>query len=72
MHYVVDKEAFLRALSELEEELSTEILESGTVLSHCWRCLGCETEYTSFEMIPAPLACRCGELQMVPAIPTLH
>ena len=72
MHYLVDKEEFLRALSELEDELLIETLDTGNLLSHCWRCLECDTEYTAFEMIPAPMACRCGELKMVPVLPTLH
>lgn len=73
MHYIVDKEDFLEALSELEDELAAESLDSsGTLLSHCWRCIACETEFTAFEMIPAPSPCGCGHYQLLPAIPTLH
>ena len=72
MHYIVDKDDFLEALSELEEELSAEALDTSAVLSHCWRCVACETEYTAFEMIPPPSPCDCGHYQLLPVIPTLH
>ncbi|AKJ26722.1 hypothetical protein [Caldimonas brevitalea] len=72
MHYVLNREDFLEALQELEEELSEATLASGDVLSHCWQCVGCGNQYTSFELIGPPLPCVCGEVRLLPSLPTLH
>lgn len=70
MHYLIDKDEFLRALQGLDEELTIEI--DSEVVSHAWRCAGCGHEHVTFEMTPAPLMCHCGETGLLPVWPTLH
>lgn len=72
MHYLLKRENFLEALQELEDEISESSIAAGEVLSHCWQCVSCGSQYTSFELTEPPLPCGCGEVRLLPRIPTLH